>query len=193
MSVITHTLFRDTDAYRRGDTAQREWAAFCLTHGGGVVIPLYDSTEITPEDKAPMVMMLGEDVIAPDCLYINSQTGKLCWHEVKAKTAPTFRINPPGPRWEHGIDLDAALQYQLLERESKISVLIIVQDPVGWLSITLENVFRTGDERKDWPGGSSEPLRRGRRGKGGLLWPRSAMSWWNYEYGEWCPSNPPEP
>jgi len=190
-SIRTATPFTETREYKFGDSAQREWAATCVDLYGGIVLPIYDYTEIAPEDKAPTVMCGGGDLIAPDLLF--SAIGRpAVFLEVKAKTEATWRRRPPGPRWEHGIDYSCATEYREIQDLSGIKVFLVLREmPSLWLLISLDLAFEIGDRRTDWPGGKAEPNRRGRRGLGGLLWPRSAMRWLDESTGKWHRS-PPE-
>jgi hypothetical protein len=180
--------FYSTAEWIMGDGAQREWARF-VAGTGMVVLPTYVMSDQAAENKAPVLLTAEGTLTAPDLLVTGIQA-ETRWHEVKAKSRPTWRRCSPGPRWEHGCDWCLAMEYQQVEAETGFSVFIIVHEdaspldmqkesklegPEAWLSIRLEKALKVGQHRTDWPGGRAQPWRRGKRKMGGLLWDRSQM------------------
>lgn len=183
---------KDSREWAIGDTAQREYAELCAGIGW-TVAPMYAFEEVVAETKAPVMLVPGGRraglIVAPDLLLMRSDKSPT-WVDVKAKSVPTWRRCHPGPRWEHGCDLDIAEEYRAVQDRTGIECYIVVHEvtsPVSdssqsalvesgiWLSIAIDSAFDVGQVRADWPGGSLAPARRGRRGRGGLLWARSAM------------------
>jgi hypothetical protein len=180
--------FYETTAWKLGDSAQKQWARI-LAGKGRVVLPTYGMVEQDAESKAPMLFAMGGLLIAPDMLVMRPNFRSV-WNEVKAKTSPSWRRIPPGPRWEHGCDWSLVLEYEKVQSQTGCHVWIVVQEvssprnphdytpldgPLVWLGIALSTAMEVGDRRKDWPGGKCDPSRRGRRGMGGLLWDRAEM------------------
>lgn len=175
----------ETKEYRIGDSAQRLWAKV-MAGRGHLVLPVYDLIDRDPSTKAPIAFLDDGLIVAPDLLVCTGANNM--WHDVKAKSKPTFRRVPPGPRWEHGIDWAIAKQYQEVELRSGMSMWVIVHElesPDGdqlvqrenaWFGIPISRAFYVGDHRLDWPGGKAQPNRRGKDGQGGLLWGRNAMT-----------------
>ena len=185
-----------------GDGAQRKWHEI-LVGRGHITIPVYEMGGLTIAHSptglfisysdrqmtgAPMLRLNDTEAIpAPDMLVYTSSV--LMWHDVKAKSKPTWRRN--GSRWEHGCDLACAEDYRKAQQFTGAPAYIVVQetsiptdagaesdleDGNGWLFIRVDDAFVHGDIRTDWPGGKHSPRRRGKRGKGGLLWPRESMT-----------------
>ena len=178
--------FQESDEWQRGDTAQRQWAEV-LRDRGNSVLPTYAFNDVTPETKAPVMLVPDGLRITPDVLSFRMRYGA-AWHEVKAKSVPSwFRRYT---RWEHGCDYSALIEYQRVQEETSIPVYIVVHEtaspvdpdadspllPTGkWLCMPISQAISLGEHRADWPGGAAQPGRRGRNGEGGLLWPRNAM------------------
>lgn len=169
--------------WEHGDTVQREWAA--LQAGmGGLVVPTHELRDNSPGTKAPMGWMAHDLVVLPDVLVFRGGAGR--WHEVKAKSEPTWRRTLA--RWEHGIDHANLLEYVEVQRASAPVWLVVGErlspvDPARvsplvtvprWLVVRLDTAVEVGEHRPTWPGGE-RGKDRGRRGRGGWLWPRSAM------------------
>lgn len=158
---------------------------------GGIVAPLCAALGNTPGVKAPLVHSSSTRLIAPDTLIIKH--GGAVWVEVKAKLQPGYYFNLA--RWEHGIDWHHAKQYQRVAHESQAPVWLVVyeehspqadtaprwehrsQAPLPccvlsgtWLAVSLAEALAQGERRAKWPDGVG-----GKRGEGGLLWPRSIM------------------
>lgn len=178
--------WKDSDEWIRGDTAQRQWAD-TLRDRGNAVLPAYAFDDVTPETKAPVMLVPCGVRITPDVLSFRPRQFPV-WHEVKAKSVPSF-YRKYG-RWEHGCDYSASQEYQLVQTETNIPIFIVVHEtatpvdpdchsplePSGiWLAISLNAALKYGEHRCDWPGGKDQPWRRGRKGMGGLLWPRGRM------------------
>jgi len=179
--------FRTTPEWILGDASQRSYAK-TLADAGRIVLPVYDFENNTPESKAPLLLIKGGILVVPDLLVMGAKP--TCWNEVKAKSVPTWRRCPPGPRWEHGIDFALSTEYAKVEEASGYVVFIVIHEltsplsanqegplsgPPCLLYIALQTAIEMGDRRKDWPGGAAQPNRRGRNREGGLLWDRSAM------------------
>lgn len=180
--------FEDSPKYRMGDASQTRWCRH-LAATGMCAMPAYGATGNTAVTKAPALYTVTGTVVLPDVLVLSP--GHKSWHEVKAKTDPTWRRLPPGPRWEHGIDLALVPHYTECEERTGIPVWIVVHEinspadpgqdspltgPEIWLGITLRTAVASGQARATWPGGAARPQERGRDGKGGWLWARSQMS-----------------
>jgi hypothetical protein len=181
--------FSSTPEWKMGDGVQREWA-LKVAGSGRVVLPTYTMNDDQAENKAPLLLTSSGTLTAPDLLVtaINENTR---WHEVKAKSKPSWRRCKPGPRWEHGCDWCLAMEYKEVQTQAVFAVYIIVHEarspsnvsqdspltgPETWLAITLDDALKKGEKRKDWPGGKFNPKRRGKKGMGGLLWNRADMS-----------------
>ncbi len=183
---------RNSPEWKMGDDAQRAYAKVAAADGW-MVVPMYAAEGNVRETQAPM--LLSGDArdpmaVSPDLLLMRS-TRPSEWNDVKAKKVPTWRRAYPGPRWEHGCDRAVLEEYKRVQDETGVQFKIIVRElhspidghrespltgPPCWLSITLGLAFAIGDIRDDWPGGRSQPTRRGRRGMGGILWARTAMT-----------------
>jgi len=178
---------KHTDEWARGDTAQRRFAEI-LRGYRLCVLPTYAFEDVTPETKAPVMLAPQQDsiLVTPDLLALRD--GWAQWCEVKSKSVPTWYRRKA--QWEHGCDRDVFDEYEVVQHKSGIDVQIVVHElstpeqpevdsPLRlsglWLSIRLNDARRVGDWRTDWPGGAAQPNRRGRRGRGGWLWPRNAM------------------
>jgi len=182
--------FEESREYKFGDCAQRDWAQE-LARRGRLVLPVYGLDGNSPATKAPVILRRGGGwLVAPDLLVMGNNGKPAVWNEVKAKGIPTWRIYPPGPRWEHGFDFSLVSEYGVIEADSGMEVWIVVfeqaspldanvrsplEGPPVWLMIPLRRAIACGDRRSDWPGGKKSPRDRGRRGKGGLLWARTEM------------------
>ena len=115
-----------TEEWLRGDNAQKQWAAF-VAQPGRLVLPAYGFSGIDGESKAPLLLTADGLRVSPDMLVLAlSEPSR--WHEVKAKARPTWRRNPPGPRWEHGFDYSLKAEYAMVEKKSGSPVFIIVQE-----------------------------------------------------------------
>ena len=169
-----------------GDEAQQRWARI-LAERGNAVLPTYGMIGNGERTKAPLLFVEGGVLVCPDALCLSPKAGNQ-WHEVKAKSQPSFSRNRR--RWEHGADWMLAKEYEEVERQSGTPVWLIVYEersPVDpgresavavsgkWLGIRLTDAMRLGERRPLWPGGKGDPRNRGRDGMGGLLWPRSPM------------------
>ena len=180
--------FYSTAEWIKGDGAQREWATY-VANQGLVVLPTYNMGDDLAENKAPVLLTADGVLTAPDLLVTGAQASTR-WHEVKAKSRPSWRRFHPGPRWEHGCDWCLAMEYKEVQTKTGFSVFIVVHEdrspqdtgtesplsgPESWLTIPLSKALDVGEHRKDWPGGKANPNRRGKRQMGGLLWDRSQM------------------
>jgi len=160
-------------------------------NSGAMVIML---THNTDGSGAPIIHLPSGLEVSPD-LEVQPRDGLLPFFEdVKAKAVPDVRRNPPGPRWEHGIDYSIAEAYRRAHVETLRPTIVVIQEsrePVDprdvtkglrparigqWLTLSIDDAFLVGEHRPDWPGGKANPANRGRNGKGGLLWAREAMS-----------------
>ncbi len=187
--------FEETPEYRFGDEAQREWMKI-LSSRGRSVLPVYDMTCQEGSEKAPRLFCVAGEIVAPDMLVLSP--GKKLWCDVKAKSVPTWRRCRPGPRWEHGCDWYHANDYRIVQEKTGIEAWICVreimrpidarfgpsngespfdylEDERSWRLVSVDVAFGRGEHRTDWPGGAAQPLRRGARGQGGLLWDRELM------------------
>lgn len=179
---------RNTPQWRHGDEAQQRWANILLELGN-VVIPIFGFQGNVTTTDAPMIAGPSGFLAAPDIFAMSERMKRGCWYDVKAKTVPTWRRTHN--RWEHGCDYSIAQEYLRCEAESGHPVILVVQETLTptdlttcselepsehWLWIRITEAFATGEHREDWPGGRNNPSRRGRDGRGGLLWPRSAMT-----------------
>lgn len=179
---------KNSREWKQGDTAQRAWADE-LANRGNCVLPAYAFDDVVRETKAPVMLIPEGLLVTPDVLCMSAENGTT-WHEVKSKSVPTWRRLPPGPRWEHGFDYDLLSEYADVQKRTGHAVWIVVceerrpENPEAdsplilsglWLVASLSVVLDEGDHRPDWPGGSKEPHRRGRNGRGGWLWARSIM------------------
>lgn len=182
-----------TKEWAIGDTAQRKYAELCAGMGW-TVAPMYAFEECVTETKAPVMLVPGVAnqaglIVAPDLLLMRADKSP-AWVDVKAKSVPSWRRVSPGPRWEHGCDLSIAEEYRAVQDRTGIECHIVVHEirsPISdtsdsalvesgvWLAIGIADAFNVGQVRSDWPGGALHPQRRGRRGRGGLLWARSDM------------------
>jgi hypothetical protein len=178
----------NTPEWAMGDASQKQWA-LRMAKRGYCVLPVYDLEDQDHSTKAPMLFDIHGVLVSPDVLLL--KLDKKWWHDVKAKSVPTWRRIPPGPRWEHGCDMANAEQYLKVQDATGIPMYIIVHEQRSpkdetqdsalipkeqWLAIHITRAFAVGDLRSDWPGGKRQPNRRGRCGKGGLLWARSEMA-----------------
>lgn len=189
------TGLRDTAEFAFGDRTQRAWADE-LARAGRSVLPTHAFDEVVPETRAPMMVSPRGLLVTPDVLTFNPK-GQIAWHEVKGKTEPTWRKFRPGPRWEHGFDYSLLAEYRDVQSTTGTRVFIVVGEsrspisedsdelgpPGPWLYVSLNDVQEHGEYRETWPGGASEPWRRGRDGKGGLLWARRIMREWRPRCG----------
>src|SRR5579885_1033823 len=95
------TKFRETEAWKMGDTAQRAWANLVAAQGG-TVLALYAMEDVHKSTKAPVLLTPTGLQVAPDLYIIRPQLEPI-WCDVKAKSKPTwYRTHS---RWEHGCDL----------------------------------------------------------------------------------------
>ena len=169
-----------------GDAAQKRWARI-LAGRGNAALPVYGMDEVDDRTKAPILFVRDGLLVVPDVLCLNPARGNT-WHEVKAKRVPGWYRNRQ--RWEHGADYSLVREYEEVQRATGLPVWLIVfeerspvdpladsalQDGGVFLGIRLVDAIATGEHRPTWPGGTAEPHNRGRRGAGGLLWPRAAM------------------
>lgn len=178
--------FYESREWLMGDESQQRYARM-KAERGVCSIPVYGMDNVDSRTKAPVMFVTGERImVVPDLLLMKD--GRCQWHEVKAKSRPTWRRLNPGPRWEHGCDYSLATEYRDIQDESGGIVFIVVHETMSpvddfseskliqsdlWLVISISEAFRHGDHRQRWPNPSIGDF--GRRGKGGLLWPRSAM------------------
>lgn len=177
--------FEGRPEYLLGHSAEVRWCRR-LAAIGGVVVPVYGATDVDESTKAPVLFTPGKRLVSPDLLYVSKEHRS--WQEVKAKSQPSWFRKLR--RWEHGIDTDLVNQYRDVEQLSGIDLLIVVHevraprdperesplvDSDRFLWIRLSEILKHGEHRPDWPGGRSNPSRRGRRRKGGHLWARSQM------------------
>lgn len=178
--------FRQTREWIMGDTVQKDYARKIAAAGGYVVLPTYGMDDVSSATKAPVLFVADGLLIAPDILLCS--TKKNMWQDVKAKSVPSWYRKKQ--RWEHGFDYSCAEEYMAVQVASGIGVGIVIHEasspldpdcesplsgPPQFRFITLDDAMLMGDHRLDWPGGKSNPRRRGRRGKGGLLWDRGSM------------------
>ena len=181
------TKFEDSREWLMGDAVQKQWAR-TVAESGAVVLPIYGMDDVDSRTKAPVLFLGTELLVAPDLLVM--KPGLTRWHEVKAKSIPTWRRFRPGPRWEHGIDYSLLEEYKQVQSRSGAAVWIVVHEELSpldadtesqlapspeWLVIKLDTAVRVGDRRPDWPGGKKSS-NHGRRGQGGWLWARSEMT-----------------
>lgn len=180
-------VLEDTQEYQMGRSAEARWCRAVVQRYGGMALPVYGATEVDDSTKAPVLFARNGVCVAPDVFYANSTAR--AWHEVKAKSVPGWYRNLQ--RYEHGIDYSLYLDYLRVEEETGIPVFIVVHEartptvpaqstgdmsPSGvFLFAALRTVRTRGEHRPTWPGGRSQPWRRGRRGRGGWLWPRDCM------------------
>jgi hypothetical protein len=179
--------FEETPEYQFGDTAQRKWGEH-LRELGRSVMPAYAFKEMTAETKSPVLLIPQGLLVTPDLLSFSIDKGP-SWHEVKAKSVPTWHRN--SGRWEHGFDFSLLSEYERVRDITHLPIFIVVNERAGpmnplldsellpadnWLWLSLGAIKALGEHRPDWPGGKSQPNRRGRHGKGGWLWPRIGMS-----------------
>ena len=130
----------------------------------------------------------GDHPVDPGVLALNPTHGE-AWYQVKAKSAPSYLRRLA--RWEHGVDVALIEEYEAIERDTGAPVWLVIHearspsDPTlesvlvksgAYLGIRLANALLLGERRPEWPGGTGDPRNRGRDGRGGLLWPRSAMT-----------------
>jgi hypothetical protein len=181
--------FRESAEWLMGDSQQKAWARL-MAGRNNVVLPTYGIEEVDDRTKAPVLFVSdGKILVAPDILLLKEGNGM--WHEVKAKSSPSWRRFHPGPRWEHGIDYCHYRDYLEVERKSGSPVWIVIHEakspldtereskiggPPLWLVIALSEISKTGEHRPKWSCGS--------RGMGGWLWPRSAMYKFQKKSGE---------
>jgi len=176
---------RDSGEWFLGDYAQRRWVRW-LARRGNLLLPTHALQDNAPGTKAPMLLAEGGLLVAPDVLCIGAKATN--WHEVKAKSAPNWHRN--SARWEHGIDCANFEEYAEIQARTGWRVEMVLheeQSPTDeqacsallpsdvWLWAPLDAVRDAGEHRPAWPGGAADPTRRGRRGKGGWLWPRAVM------------------
>lgn len=169
-----------------GDMAQQRWARI-LARRGNAALPVYGMDEVDARTKAPVLFALAGLLVVPDVLCLHPTRGNT-WHEVKAKSIPGFYRKLQ--RWEHGTDWSLVAEYQDVQRATGVPVWLIVfeeRSPVDderesplvpsglYLGLSLSEAVAAGEHRPTWPGGQAAPSNRGRRGEGGLLWPRSIM------------------
>lgn len=173
-----------------GALAESE-AASIIQRRGLSVLPVFKATDNNEATSAPMMMLAKSDiVVAPDLLCFGGEG--VVWIDVKGKAVPTWRRTHG--RWEHGIDFSLFTEYErvaeatnlpvwLLVREERIPETLAAEsalvDGINWMAIRLTDARTYGERRHEWPGGASEPRRRGRFGLGGWLWPRTRMTMWN--------------
>lgn len=177
---------KDSREWLQGNSAQQAWADV-LRHRGNAVVPTYAFEDVAPETKAPVMLVPNGVRVLPDLLNFRYQD-RATWHEVKSKSVPTwYRIHA---RWEHGCDYSLSQEYSMVQDETGLDVWIVVFETASplddehdsllelsgrWFGIALNKALAYGEHRVDWPGGKSQPFRRGRKGMGGLLWPRRRM------------------
>jgi hypothetical protein len=180
--------FEERPEYVMGQQSEELFARKMQVRGWAV-LPTCDLTSVVKETKAPVLYAPNGGIsVTPDALIFRD--GKSCWTEIKGKTEPTWRIYPPGPRWEHGIDYDLVGHYLDVQESTDLRVYLVVHerktpgDPRRqsdlvaadvWLRVSLADAQVIGERRTEWPGGKSAPSRRGRGGLGGWLWARDAM------------------
>lgn len=180
--------FYSTPEWKLGDAAQQRYAREKAAQGVNI-LPTYGMVAVDAATKAPVLFYKKGILIVPDLCLI--QSGKCQFHEIKAKSQPTWRRISPGPRWEHGCDYSLAEEYKRVVSETGAPVFIIVNEVASpldpnrdsllipsdvWLLISLSRILDIGDRRRDWPGGKKRPNVRGRRGMGGLLWAGNEMT-----------------
>jgi hypothetical protein len=180
--------FRERPEWIRGDAVQKQCARLLGRCTNALVLPCYGAEGVELEDKAPILYRpAGSDLVVPDIMLLRRGAAPR-WLDVKAKSQPSWhRING---RWEHGCDYSIAEQYRAVEQETGYQMWIVLREeytplnshadsallgPSCWRTIALADAFRLGQHRADWPGGKRQPNRRGRDGKGGLLWDRNDM------------------
>ena len=184
--VLVVAFDRQSREWLLGDAAQKRWARI-LASRGNAALPVYGMDEVDDRTKAPTLFVRDGLLVVPDVLCLNPKAGNT-WHEVKAKHVPGW-YRKRG-RWEHGTDWTLVREYEEVERVTGVPVWLIVYEersPVDgeresalvesgvYLGIRLAEAVTAGEHRPTWPGGTVAPHNRGRRGGGGLLWPRSAM------------------
>lgn len=183
--MSTTDNFYNSKEWQLGDSTQKLFAEI-LVKNNRVVLPTYGMSDVS-SIKAPVLFCLPEFLIAPDILSYKKDQGST-WIDMKAKSKPVWHRNEK--RWKHGVDYSLALQYRQVETETETPMLMVVfecasptnPDSDGdlvpasrWLFIRLKDAFKLGEHRQDWPGGKSDPSRRGKGGLGGLLWARNLM------------------
>ncbi len=177
--------FTDSAEWKMGDSSQKDYAML-IAKRGFVVMPVYDMNDAIQATKAPVLFSDTGLLVAPDVLLMSAKSQ--VWQDVKAKSKPTWRRIEA--RWEHGCDYALAVEYQKVQKMTGIPAGIVVHEskspldetmesyicgPPAWLYITINDAFKLGTHRTDWPGGKDDPSRRGKKGMGGLLWARSEM------------------
>lgn len=187
--------FRQTEEWMLGDSAQKKWAKIKADEGY-CVLPAYALEDVSADTKAPVLFVSRGNLVSPDLFLMRN--GMVEPHEVKAKSVPTFRRKTK--QWEHGVDYSLIQEYEEVERQVGSSVVIVVHEtksPISrnedaglkesniWLWSCLSTIKKYGEHRPSWPGGESNPMRRGRHGKGGWLWPRWIMDQYGFDFGGW--------
>jgi len=181
--------FEDSREYQMGQQSEEIFARKMQARGWAV-IPTCDLSCVVKETKAPILYAPMEGLlVTPDAMVFRD--GAVCWTEIKGKSEPTWRVYPPGPRWEHGIDHELLAEYEDVQRVTRLTVYVIVHElksPLDprrqsalipsdlWLRLSMNKILSIGEHRPKWPGGVASPNRRGRGGRGGWLWARSAMT-----------------
>lgn len=180
------TDFEDTREYKMGRAAEEAWCRF-LASVGHAAVPIYGATGVDSSTKAPVMFVRDGLIVCPDVLCLK-RDGKSLWHEVKSKHEPGW-YRKRG-RWEHGIDKSLFDEYRNVQASTGTPVWLIVHEETSptdpnaaspllggsvWLGIPIDVSLLVGEHRPTWPGGKHSS-RRGRRNKGGWLWPRGAMT-----------------
>jgi len=182
---------QDSREWWHGEYMQREWVSILLGRGN-MVLPTHSLQDNAPGTKAPMILVPGDLLVAPDALSVRVDDGGLVatWHEVKAKSKPGWKRLPEPGRWEHGIDYANLLDYREVQERSGWPVVLVVCETSSpeapakesrlipgrrWLWVRLDDALEKGEHRPTWPGGEHDTTRRGRRKMGGWLWPRAIM------------------
>jgi hypothetical protein len=179
--------FYDSREWHMGDTAQKRWVRVVAAHGH-TVLPTYAMSDAAAATKAPILYAPdNRQLIAPDALVLHPKRSP-SWHEVKAKAQPTWRR--VDRCWEHGCDYSLFVEYFEVMLQTNAPVLLVVHENLVpsnpfadsplvpgdvWLLISLIQIGSMGERRTTWPGGARRPWDRGRRGQGGILWPRTEM------------------
>jgi hypothetical protein len=164
-----------------GDAAEVERLSQVATDGN-LVVPLRSMTDSVPGTQAPMLFDSRHIYRSADILVLGRYSR---FEEVKAKSKPGWhgKMN----RWEQGIDLECFRDYRAAEKAGGIPWIIVLRElrspvdptcrskligPGMWLFAPLKPLWLHGHHVLDWPSKDD----RGKGGKGGWLWPRSAMA-----------------
>ncbi len=119
-----------------GESLIAQW----LIGRGAVVVPAYE-VEIG-SGKGPRVFAADGPLVAPDLGVIRG--GRFFWVEAKHKSVFSWRRQPPGPRWETGIDLPHWLDY--------CRVAAVTGLPVWLMFLHRESAAAAGDRSHLGPG-----------------------------------------